>query len=295
MEPSENWWETQFVFNPGASVFQDKIYLLYRAQGLDNISRFGLAISEDGYHFERFNDPAVDAEAQDPYERLGIEDPRITKIGETYYIFYTETSVYSAEDAKKPKQAPAFSKIPWRVRASFMTTKDFKHFKREGIIMKNLDTKDLALFPEKIGGKYVLFHRIYPHMNISFSEDLTSWGDHQVFAETREGFWDSERLGVGSPPIKTEKGWLLFYHGVDHKHIYRLGVMLLDLADPTKILYRSPEPIFEPETDFEKVGHVPNVVFSCGAVEREEEILVYYGAADKVIGVAKLSKKDLNF
>ncbi len=295
LTPGENWWENKFVFNPGATLYNGKIVLLYRAQGADHISRFGLALSEDGFNFERFSEPAVDADGVDPYERLGIEDPRITRIGEIYYIFYTAASVYTALEAKVKRVFPDPSRPPWRIRTCLLTTKDFKRFDRHGVVFKEVDTKDSALFPEKIGGKFVLIHRVYPDMNLSFSEDLTNWNDYQPFIQVRPGSWDSERLGSGAPPVKTEKGWLLLYHGVDHQHIYRLGLLLLDLKDPTKILYRSSEPIFEPVEDFEKEGQVPNVVFSAGWVEKEDKFLVYYGAADKVIAVASLKKKDLNF
>ena len=293
--PTKNWWENKFVFNPGATRYNGKIVLLYRAQGGDHISRFGLAVSDDGFNFERFPEPAVDADGVDPYERLGIEDPRITQIGETYYIFYTAASVYSAAEAKVKRVFPDPSRPPWRIRTCLLTTKDFKRFDRHGVVFKDVDTKDSALFSGKIGGKFVLMHRFYPDIHISFSEDLTNWTDYKPFIQVRKESWDSERLGTGAPPIKTEKGWLLLYHGVDQKHVYRLGLVLLDLKDPTKILYRSSEPVFEPVEMYEKEGQFPNVVYSAGWIEQENEFLVYYGAADRVVGVASLDKSQLGF
>ncbi|OGY22297.1 MAG: hypothetical protein A2126_03920 [Candidatus Woykebacteria bacterium GWB1_45_5] len=294
LTPTDNWWEEYLVFNPGVAVYQDKIYLLYRAQGRDKISRFGLATSVDGFNFERFTNPIFEGDENNKFERLGVEDPRITKIDDTYYIFYTAASVYPLSEAKKTEFTPSLSsKVPWRVRASLMQTSDFKTFDRIGIALPDTDTKDLALFQDKIDGKYFMLHRMYPNMYLASSSDLKTWQDLGIFAQTRPGSWDEERIGVGAPPIKTEKGWLLIYHGVDQNKIYRLGVMLLDLNDPTKILYRSSEPIFEPEASYEKEGYVKNVVFTCGAIEKDGQYFVYYGAADKVIGLATIGKEEL--
>ena len=294
LTPSSNWWEEYLVFNAGAATYNGKTHLLYRAQGRDKISRFGLAVSSDGYKFERFADPVVEGDENNKFERLGIEDPRITQVGETYYIFYTAASVYPLTEAKNVNFAPSLSsKVPWRVRVSLMTTEDFRQFQKLGIVIPDLDTKDLALFPEQLKGKWYLCHRVYPNMYLSTSDDLKTWKDSKIFATTRPGNWDSERIGVGAPPMKTEKGWLLFYHGADDTHVYRLGIMLLDINDPAKILYRSSEPILEPEAPYEKEGYVKNVVFTCGAVDKDGQYLVYYGAADKVIGVATIDKTEL--
>ena len=291
LTPSNNWWENKQVFNPGVTIFEDKIILLYRAVGNDTISRFGLATSKDGLNFERFDEPIFEGSAINPYERLGVEDPRITKFGDEYLIFYTGASVYPIEEVQQ-KQNKKFSKTPWRIRTFLTKTKDFKSFSHEEIEL-HFDSKDSALFPEKISDKYVLFHRVYPTMNLIYSDNLKLWGENRVLLEPRTGKWDSERLGVGAPPFKTEKGWLVFYHGVDVQRIYRLGVFLLDLDDPTKVVYRGNEPIFEPETIYEKEGVINNVVFACGAVERDGKYMIYYGAADKVVGGAMINKEAL--
>lgn len=293
LKPTANWWEIQATFNPGAIIFQGKVVLLYRAIGGDGLSRFGLAKSVDGFTFERFEDPIFEAELTNQYERLGVEDPRIVQIEDTYYITYTAASVYEAITYRQQKFAPSLNHpAPWRVRPSLITTKDFQTFERKGIIL-DVDTKDVTLFPEKINGRFALLHRIYPHMYLTFSTDLKNWQDEQILVDPKEGFWDSERVGAGAPPIKTEKGWLLFYHGVDKQHIYRLGVLLLDLNDPTKVLYQGPEPILEPVETYEKEGLTPNVVFTCGAVELNDQYYVYYGGADKVIGSAVIGKEEI--
>ena len=291
LEPTSNWWESKQVFNPGATIFEDKIILLYRAVGNDNISRFGLAVSNDGLHFERFDKPIFEGSTINPYERLGVEDPRITKFEDEYLIFYTGASVYPIEEVRQ-KQNTAFSKTPWRIRTFLTKTKDFKLFSHEEIEL-HFDSKDSALFPEKILDKYVLFHRVHPNMNLIYSDDLKHWGENRVLLGTRTGKWDSERLGVGAPPFKTDKGWLVFYHGVDDQKIYRLGVLLLDLNDPTKVIYRGDEPIFEPEAIYEREGAVNNVVFAGGAVEKDGKYIIYYGAADRVVGGAMINKETL--
>jgi len=293
LAPTKNWWEEYLVFNPAATIFEDKILLLYRAQGRDRISRFGLATSDDGFNFTRADLPIFEGVEDNKYERLGVEDPRITKIGDTFFIVYTAASIYPA-NVKKKKSAPSLSsKIPWRVRVSLTTTLDFKTFTRLGSLLPDLDTKDGCLFPEKINGKFVLIHRVYPNMYLSASTDLKHWDKPKILATIRKETWDSERIGAGPPPIKTAKGWLLIYHGVDTKKIYRLGLMVLDLKNPDKILYRSSKPIFEPEERYEKDGYVKNVVFTCGAIEWDDQYYVYYGAADKVIGLATVSIREV--
>ncbi len=293
LRPTKNWWETRAVFNAGANIFENKIVLLYRAIGGDSFSRFGLAKSIDGVSFERFEDPVFEAELSNQYERLGVEDPRITKIEDTYYIVYTAPSVYEAKAYKTGNFAPSLShSAPWRIRPSLITTKDFKTFKREGILLEK-EAKDAALFPEKIAGEYDLLYRVYPNISITFSKDLKTWLGDKVIVSPREGFWDDERVGAGTQPIKTEKGWLLFYHGVNKSHVYQIGILLLDLKDPTKILYRSSQPALEPQESYEKEGDTVNVVFTCGAVEKDGQYFVYYGGADKVIGLATINKEEL--
>ncbi len=130
-------------------------------------------------------------------------------------------------------------------------------------------------------------------MYLSYSDDLDQWSDHKIILDPKTGSWDSERVGAGATPIKTEIGWLHFYHGVDKNLIYKLGILVHKLDDPSQIIYRSKEPVLEPSLDWEKQGYVDNVVFTCGVVEKDHRYLVYYGAADKVIGVAAIEKQKL--
>lgn len=298
LTPNENWWECNAVFNAAATRAFGKVHLLYRAMGQDNVSRFGYAVAQDGLHFQRFDEPVYESEPADAYERMGCEDPRITQIGDTFYILYTAASLYPAKLAQCPpfygfpQPKPC---VPWRVRVAMASTRDFVEYQRYGVILKDVDSKDAILFPEKIGGRYVMIHRVYPNMVIAYSDDLLNWTDGGVIMKPRPGLWDGERIGAGAQPIKTDKGWLLFYHGVKGavNWIYSLGLAVLDLEDPTRVIYRSEEPILKPELPHELEGLVPSVVFTCGAVEMEGQYYVYYGGADKVIGVATVGVEEV--
>jgi predicted GH43/DUF377 family glycosyl hydrolase len=290
LEPTGNWWETKAVFNCAVTEMNGKIHMIYRAVGDDNISRFGYAVSDDGFNFDRSSLPIYESPLGDEFERLGCEDPRITLIGDTYYIAYIGASVYPAAEQRPPtfKIGP-----PWRCRISLLSTKDFKTFKRHGVIMPDYDDKDAVIFPEKIGGRYVMYHRVLPDIWISYSDDLIHWYDHRSIMTPKPGAWDSDRIGAGAPPIKTPDGWLNFYHGVDESRTYKLGIFYSDLNDPSKIIARSAMSILDPEESFECTGCVCNVVFTCGVIERDDRYLIYYGGADSSIGVATLEKSKL--
>jgi predicted GH43/DUF377 family glycosyl hydrolase len=284
---TEHQWESKAVFNT-AVVYENGIFtLLYRAANQpfkltgekpDPAHSFesviGYAVSTDGLNFERMDKPVFVGETAQ--EKWGVEDPRISKIEDIYYMLYTGFGGRNWDD----------------IRITLATSQDLLSWERRGIVLDE-PNKDAALFPEKINGRYVLLHRRLPHIWLGFSEDLVHWDQHQIIMETRLDSWEEKKIGIAGPPIKMEEGWLLIYHGVDNNHVYRLGLAVLDLQDPTKVIYRQSEPILEPELSWEKEGLVPNVVFSCGAAELEDEIYVYYGAADTVIGVASLNKGEL--
>lgn len=287
--PTERWWESSAVFNPGAAEGPDGvIHLLYRAQGQDHVSRLGHATTRDGVTIEeRSPEPVFDPDLQDEFERLGTEDPRIVRMNDTYYVTYTAVSLYRPSDPH-PEWLPSGSP-PSRVRVSLALTEDFRTFTRLGVVLPDMDNKDAVLFPEKIGGKYALLHRLPPDMWIAMSADLKTWGDHRVVLRTRPALWDEHKLGAGPPPIRTPAGWLVCYHGVDHHNVYRAGFSLLDSENPSRVLGRSSEPALEPQEPWEIKGQTSRVVFPCGMVLRGDELLVYYGAADSVVGVAKAS------
>lgn len=294
LEPiAEHGWESKYVLNPGALRIKDKVYLFYRAVGEDDISTIGLAVT-DGYKvLERLPQPIFLPGM--PEEKMGCEDPRLIIIGERIWMLYTAYDGNIAQIAAASIKVDDFLERRWDA------------WQREGLAFKNIWDKDAILFPEKINGKYILYHRIEPSMWITYMQELAfpCREQHAIIMGPRPGrMWDSQKIGAGAQPLKTIYGWLLVYHGVDYNYVYRLGVILVDLKDPQRVLYRSPNPILEPEEDYE-IGldgaWVPNVVFTCGAVagsdkgvlEDDDEILVYYGAADTSIGMASATLADL--
>ncbi|NLC59630.1 MAG: glycosidase [Armatimonadetes bacterium] len=282
-----HWWEKHGVFNAAAAEYQGKIVLLYRAVDPLMISRLGLASSEDGVTFERLDLPVVDADPNEPFERMGVEDPRMTPIEGTYYVVYTAASLHRiGEDV--PDLAGISADIPWRVRVALMSTTDFKEFTRHGIILPDVTAKNAMLFPGKLNGRYVLHYRHGITPMVAYSDDLLHWVDHQQIAWPNPEPWEALKVGGGAPPLETEKGWLMVYHAVDANRVYRLGLALFDREDPSRLVKRV-GPIMEPEEPYERQGYVPNVVFTCGLVQRGDEVLIYYGGADYVIGLARMS------
>jgi len=290
-------WEDRAVFNPGMALYKGKFYLLYRAIGeyLQYISSVGLAISNDGVNFERKPEPIL--KPQEDYEKYGIEDLRVNPLEGTFYLTYTVLS-RPAPEGGRPHQV------------GLIKTDNWQKFERLGAITpKEFCSRNGVFFPEKLDGYYLMLHRpwslvegnsFFPELNlpsspgiwISYSENLIEWKSHQVLIEPVYD-WEKFKIGGGPPPIKTPKGWLFIYHGVDKKMVYRAGMVLLDLDDPRKVIYRSAKPILEPETEYEKVGDTPDVVFPTGLVEKDGLLYLYYGAADKTICLATASLEEV--
>ncbi len=264
-----NAWETDNVFNAAVVRHNGLIYMLYRAQGLDRISRIGGAISVDGYHFNRLSEPVL--VPANEWETFGVEDPRVTELDGVFYMLYTAYS-------------------PHGTRVSLARSTNLISWERLGVVLPDEDNKDAVLFPEKIGGRYAMFHRRPPDIWLAYSDDLLHWTDHQIIMRPREGMWDSVRVGAGGPPFKTDAGWLNVYHGYNEARVYCLGIALHALDDPSKVLKRQEEPILCPRAPWEVFGDVPNVVFTCGGIETEDEYLIYYGGGDHVMAVAAIGK-----
>lgn len=269
------------VFNAGATSIDGETLLLMRVEDRRGISHLTVARSLDGITNWRIDPgPTLSPSPQThPEEVWGIEDPRITYIEEQklWVVAYTAYS----------KGGPL---------VSLATTRDFKSFERKGAVMPPED-KDAALFPVRFGGRWAMLHRPVPafpgvgaHIWISFSPDMKHWGDHQILVTARRGsWWDANKIGLSPPPLRTDKGWLVLYHGVRTTAggcLYRLGLALLDLEDPTKLIARSSEWVFAPEEDYEIVGDVDKVVFPCGWVAEGDELRLYYGGADKCLALA---------
>jgi predicted GH43/DUF377 family glycosyl hydrolase len=285
-------WEKKAVFNAAAIDLNDTVHILYRAMGDDNTSVMGYAASKNGVKIsERDAEPAYkpreDFEMKKREGNSGCEDPRITKIGSTIYMTYT---AYDGEH-------------PTRVALTSISQKDFlakrwdKWAKPQLTTPDKVNDKDTALFPEKIKGQYMLLHRIDPQLCADFLDTLDFSQSKLTrcieIMGPRLGMWDSVKIGIAGPPIKTDKGWLLIYHGVSKTGTYRLGAVLLDLKNPSLLISRTVDTIFEPIEEYEKKGVVPNAVFSCGAVLRGDTLYIYYGGADTVLAVAKCSLKKL--
>ncbi len=246
---------------------------------LSTISHLRLVCSEDGVHFYEPQDLPAKIFGRGRFETYGIEDCRVSFFEGAYHLTYTQVSENG-------------------VGVGLMRTKDWKNFSRMDMILPP-HNKDCALFEEKIGNKYYCFHRPSGvglggnYIWIANSDNLTHWGDHQCILYTREGMWDSSRVGAGTSPIKTKEGWLAIYHGADHNSRYCLGAILLDLKDPTKVLARSHDPIMEPNAEYEKHGFFSNVIFTNGHIVDGDKITMYYGAADEVICAAEMSVSNI--
>lgn len=276
------------VFNAGATLLPDgTTLLLCRVEDRRGHSHLCAARSRNGVDGWKIDpEPTLlpDPERH-PEELWGIEDPRITYVPELekYAVVYTAYS----------RSGPA---------VALALTQDFRHFERCGVIMPPED-KDAALLPRRIRDRWALIHRpvgpMGAHIWVSYSPDLTHWGEQKLVLETRRGgWWDSERIGLSPPPLETPEGWLIIYHGVRRTvsgAIYRLGLALLDLEKPEKCLLRSDDWVFGPEEPYERFGDVNNVVFPCGYVlEPDGDTLrLYYGAADTCIALATGSVREL--
>ena len=275
------------VFNAAATLLADgSTLLLCRVEDRRGLSHLCAARSTNGVDGWQIDpEPTLLPDPAHPEEIWGIEDPRITYVPELaqYVITYTSFA----------RGGPG---------VSLALTKDFKTFERYGVVMTPED-KDAALLPRRIGGLWALIHRpmttLGVHMWISYSPDLRFWGNHKLMLQARRGgWWDANKIGLSPPPIETDRGWLVLYHGVRHTAsgaLYRLGLALFDINEPEKCLLRGDSWIFGPEADYERVGDVRDVVFPCGYTlgADGDAINLYYGAADSCIALARGSVKSL--
>ncbi len=285
-------WEEKAIFNPAAIDIGGVVRILYRAMGNDNTSVIGYAESENAVDVSYIADkpayvPRESFESKGvPGGNSGCEDPRITKIGGTVYMYYTAyNGITPPAVAMTSILEKDMKKRNWNWTKPVLVTAD------------GIDDKDGCLHPEKVNGKYFLFHRVHNYIVGDFGStpafpERNSFQNITII-KPRPGMWDSIKVGISVPPIKTDKGWILLYHGVSARSRYRIGAVLLDLKDPTIVLARSTDPIFEPNESYEIEGQVGYVVFPCGAIVRGDDIYMYYGGADSVIDVAAFSIKKL--
>ncbi|AKB28761.1 hypothetical protein MSSIT_2042 [Methanosarcina siciliae T4/M] len=285
----EDWpYQANSVFNPAAAMVEGKTLLMVRVEDHRGFSHFTVAKSNNGIDgWEIDPEPTLTPDAINyPEEIYGIEDPRITYIDEMgkWAVAYTAFS----------DSGPL---------TSLALTRDFRNFERIGATLPP-ENKDSALFPLQFNGKWAMLHRPVSSMSgakaniwISFSPDMRNWGNHQVLLYAREGgWWDARKIGLSPQPIRTYDGWLIMYHGVrptTSKLSYRLGLALLDLEDPRRVLHRSEGWVFGPRELYERSGDVNDVVFPCGWVLNEDQIRLYYGSADTSVSLASAKLNDV--
>lgn len=304
-----SYWESEGTFNPGAILDDEgNVHLFYRAIGSDGKSRLGYAQSSDGINFtdkspypvyesdpvNRFPKPDPEIKTFSPSFYTsgggwsGCEDPRAVVIGERIYITYVAFGGWDSI----------------RIAVTSISVQDFKNkkwnWKRSRLISPSGEiNKNWVLFPEKINGKFAFLHSLYPKILIDFTDDIDSLEYTQKIKSQspKGGFvnsWDNAIRGAGPPPLKTKDGWLLIYHAMDKNdpNKYKLGAMLLDLKDPTKLLKKAPLPILSPDMHYEN-DYKPGVVYASGAVIKDKMLYVYYGGGDKHVCVAKTKVNDL--
>lgn len=304
-------WTSGAVFNPGAWYHDGTVHLLFRAiptgykisnhgrdADVNGVSSFknyvttiGYAYSRDAVNFTVSPNPFIAPDSE--FDRFGVEDARISKIDDTFLITYTGLS--------QPLEGPVNG-----IRIALASTTDFQSVRKHGIVGPNCSDKDAVIFPRRIKGRIAMLHRITPDIQLIYFRDLDElfdpleekWASHMHTLEDhvimRPQFrWEARKIGAGPTPIETSEGWLLIYHGVDEHHVYRMGLALLDLDDPSKVIARSSRPVLSPERQYERIGDVNNVVFPEGAVVIDDVLHMYYGAADKVIGYASASMSDV--
>lgn len=287
----ENNWEAWQTFNPGVILIDSKVHFLYRAIGEDGISRLGYAISSDGFHIdERLSYPVYEHKIKERIFYIfsylsggsfgGAEDPRLVRVDDEDVLYMTYTA---CDDGL-------------RVALTSIKVEDFLNkrwkWKKPVLISPPSEVhKNWSIFPEKINGKYAILHSIKPNIQIEYVDSLEFDGTTYIKSihdgGPRKRCWDKWLRGAGAPSLKTKYGWLLFYHAMDNDWSkYKVGVMLLDLKDPTKILHRAKKPVLEPEEFYENNGYKPGIVYVSGAVVKNGNLLVYYGGADNYVGIA---------
>ena len=331
LKPNKNHdWESRKVYNCGAIYEDNKYHLFYRAVGDNWISSLGYAVSEDGENFKRFDRPILFSETD--LEKGGVEDPRITKIGDTFFMVYAaydglvpRLNIATSNDLKKwHKQGKALTNFNFDKAGGIITI--WQNGKLIKVRQDNEWSKSGGIFPKKINNKYWMLFGEYKFW-LAESDNGINWKFNKkplLKTKINTNYFDSVFIEMGPPPIKTDVGWLILYHGIDKQFYYRLGFLILDLNNPTKILYRSEQPIFEPEEPYElsgivdilpgglkamekmnkeelnqflkqheKTGGMPKVTFCCGAVVVDGILRIYYGASDSVICTATAKLDDI--
>jgi len=309
-------WRNVSVFNPGAIVEDGKFYLYERAAGSLRpfLTSIGLLVSEDGVHFSHAVDEPVLTASMAGYPDGSVQDARVVKIDGLYYMCYALQP--HPMDCWPTGQGvpdyytqayPGWQECAWSMitQSGIAISEDLVHFRHLCFVTpREIDDRDVVLFPEKVGGRFALLRRPIcrpsvsneqdrPSIWISYSEDLQTWTPPKVVARP-EFAWEGGKIGAAATPIRTKHGWLLLYHGVDESSVYRVGAMLLHADEPERVIARTPNFIMEPEEYYEQFGLViPNVIFPTGNVVKDGILYIYYGCADTAIGLATVPLQEL--
>ncbi|MCX8202696.1 MAG: hypothetical protein N3H32_00020 [Nitrososphaeria archaeon] len=286
------WWRSFATFNPGAIELEGKIYVFFRALSGDLTSRIGLAVTEDGLHIDRILEDPVYVPRM-PFEQKrvpglsGCEDPRLVRINDRVYMFYT------AFDGMNPPRVAVTS-----ILVNDLLSGEWNWSEPVLVSPEGIDDKNACVLPQRIDGKYFFIHRlgginvVYDYLSSLEQVDPTELVSSKLLP-ARPGMWDGKKVGMSAPPIRTKEGWLMFYHGVSHDNVYRVGVALLEERRPEHVIARSVTSVLQPEEWYEREGFVNNVVFPCGAVLRDDTVYLYYGGADKHVCVATAHLDDV--
>ena len=314
--PGKFSWRKATVFNPAAIIENDKFYLYERTGG--NLRPFkcyiGLMSSDDGIHFSHVTPEPVITPDMFGFPYGSVQDPRIVKIDGLFYLTYAlrpcamsyHPTGLGVPESTRPEYPDGWGKPEhYLTRSGIMVSEDMIHFRQVAYTTPlDINDRDNVLFPEKIKGKFVLLRRPEeyigekygthaPSMWITYSDDLVHWDEPKVIAKP-ELPWEGKKIGASAPPIRTDKGWLVLYHGVDAENIYRVGAMMLDLDNPEKIIGRTKSFIMQPEEYYEKFGlFIPNVVFPTANVVKDGLVYIYYGCTDTSIGLATVPLTEL--
>ncbi|HPD13519.1 MAG TPA: glycosidase [Planctomycetota bacterium] len=317
-------WRMATVFNPGVLYEDGRFFLYERAAGSLRpfICSIGLLESADGVRFRHASDQPVFTPEMAGSRHGSVQDPRVVKLGDTYYMTYAfrpyawhcyPTGLGVPESHQPEIAGVRFTPEENQTRSGIAVSRDRVHWEHLAwATPPELDDRDVILFPEKIGGRFAILRRPLrfvgtdtghggdlPAIRISFSDDLLSWTPPEVIALPEQA-WEGNRIGGSTPPIRTEAGWLVLYHGVEDLYpttrrvCYRVGAMLLDLADPRRVLARTRRPLMEPEAYYEKFGlYIPNVIFPTGNVVKDGLLWLYYGVCDTAIALATVPLDEL--
>jgi len=316
--PGKYDWRKAVTFNPAVIFHNNKFYMIERVSGglRPFYCYFGLLESEDGINFKHVVDYPIITPSMLGFPYGSIQDPRIVKIDDTFYLTYAlrpSSYGYSPTGTSKPIEHsydyPGEHGKPesFLTRSGIMKSKDLIHFEQVTYTTPfDINDRDNILFPEKINGRFALLRRPEEYIGdkygtekaaiwITYSDDLINWDEPKILAKSRDDVdWEFKKIGGSTPPIKTDEGWLVIYHGVDKDNIYRAGVMMLDLEDPMKVISRPKDFIMEPEEYYEKFGlYIPNVVFPTGNVVKDDILYIYYGCTDTAISLATVPLQEI--